>query len=134
MSSMSARRHSIWKSSWRSLIASIGTTKMKCVSSFADRGYSTPTPYISRYFDTTTGSKTDSHSYQEITKILQRLPSEIVFIADVTTELDGARAAGVATLLCVRPGNRLQPASTHRQIRTLDEVFPSDTGTKSFPD
>src|SRR5438477_9420692 len=80
--SMSARRHPIWKSCWRSLIASIGTTKMKCVSSFADRGYSTPTPYISRYFDTTTGSKTDSHSYQEIAKILQRLPSEMVFISD----------------------------------------------------
>jgi hypothetical protein len=48
-------------------------------------GYSTLTPYISRYFDTTTGttgSKTDSHSYQEIAKILQRLPSEMVFILD----------------------------------------------------
>jgi enolase-phosphatase E1 len=101
---------------------------------FANTAAGDLTPYISRYFDTTTGSKTDSHSYQEITKILQRLPSEIVFISDVTTELDGARAAGVATLLCVRPGNRLQPASTHRLIRTLDEVFPSDTGTKSFPD
>lgn len=54
----------------------------ECVSSFADGGYSTLTPYISRYFDTTTGSKTDSHSYQEIAKILQRLPSEMVFISD----------------------------------------------------
>jgi len=65
-----------------SLIASIGTTKMRCVLSFAERGYSTLTPYISRYFDTTTGSKTDSHSYQEIAKILQRLPSEMVFKSD----------------------------------------------------
>ena len=79
---MSARIHSIWKSCWRSLIASMGTTKMKCVSSFADGGYSTLTPYISRYFDTATGSKTDSHTYQEIAKILQRLPSEMVFISD----------------------------------------------------
>ncbi len=29
-------------------------------------GFSTLTPYISRYFDTTTGSKTDSHSYQKL--------------------------------------------------------------------
>jgi hypothetical protein len=43
-------------------------------------GFSTLTPYISRYFDTTTGSKTDSHSYQEIAKILQRLPSEMALI------------------------------------------------------
>ena len=47
---------------------------MKYISSFTDRGYSTLTPYISRYFDTATRSKTDSHSYQEIAKILQPLP------------------------------------------------------------
>jgi len=91
---------------------------------FANSAAGDLTPYISRYFDTTTGSKTDSHSYQEIAKILQRLPSEMVFISDVTTELDGARAAGTRTLLCVRPGNRPQPATAHPLIRTLDEVFP----------
>jgi 2,3-diketo-5-methylthio-1-phosphopentane phosphatase len=82
------------------------------------------TPYIFRYFDSTTGSKTDSHSYQEIAKILQRLPSEIVFISDVTTELDAAKSAGTESLLCLRPGNRPQPATAHPLIRTLDEVFP----------
>jgi enolase-phosphatase E1 len=82
------------------------------------------TPYISRYFDTITGSKTDSHSYQEIARILQRLPSEMVFISDVTTELDGARAVGIRTLLCVRPEILPQRAGKHRLIRTLDEVFP----------
>jgi enolase-phosphatase E1 len=82
------------------------------------------TPYISRFCDTTTGSKTDSHSYQEIAKILQRLPSEIVFISDVITELDAAKSAGTQALLCLRPGNRPQPATAHPLIRTLDEVFP----------
>jgi len=81
------------------------------------------TPYIFHYFDTATGSKTDSHSYQEIAKILQRLPSEIVFISDVTTELDAAKSAGTQALLCLRPGNRPQPPTTYRLIRTLDEVF-----------
>ena len=82
------------------------------------------TRYISHYFDTTTGSKTDTESYQTIANVLRRLPSEIVFISDVTTELDAARSAGLRTLLCVRPGNRPQPASTHLLVRTLDEVFP----------
>jgi enolase-phosphatase E1 len=82
------------------------------------------TLYISHYFDTTAGSKTAAQSYQEIANVLQRLPSEIAFISDVTTELDAAKAAGVQTLLCVRPGNPPQPISTHRLIRSLDEVFP----------
>ncbi len=82
------------------------------------------TRHISHYFDTTTGSKTDTKSYQEIANVLHRLPSEVVFISDVTTELDAAKSAGMQTLLCVRPGNRPQPASTYVLIRTLDDVFP----------
>jgi len=80
--------------------------------------------HISHYFDTTVGSKTDKHSYQKIANVLQRLPSEIVFISDVSVELDAAKSAGMQTLLCLRPGNRPQPASTHMLIQTLDEVFP----------
>jgi 2,3-diketo-5-methylthio-1-phosphopentane phosphatase len=82
------------------------------------------TLYISHYFDTTAGSKIGAQSYQEIAHVLQRLPSEIAFISDVTTELDAAKAAGIQALLCVRPGNPPQPVSTHRLIRSLDEVFP----------
>jgi enolase-phosphatase E1 len=82
------------------------------------------TPHISRYFDTTTGAKADTPSYHNIASGLQRSPSEIVFISDVTTELEAAASAGFETLLCERPGNRRQPASTHRLIRSLDEVFP----------
>jgi len=80
--------------------------------------------HISYYFDTTVGSKTDKRSYQKIANVLQLLPSEIVFISDVSTELDAAKWAGMHTLLCLRPGNRPQPASNHILIQTLDEVFP----------
>jgi enolase-phosphatase E1 len=80
--------------------------------------------HISHYFDTTIGGKTDKQSYQKIVGVLQLMPSEIVFISDVGTELDAAKSAGMYTLLCVRPGNRPQPASTHKLIHTLDEVFP----------
>jgi len=82
------------------------------------------TRHISHYFDTTTGSKTDIQSYQKIARVLHQLPSEVVFISDVTTELDAAKSADMQTLLCVRPGNRPQPVSTHLLILTLDEVFP----------
>jgi enolase-phosphatase E1 len=80
--------------------------------------------HISHYFDTSVGSKTEKQSYQKIASVLQSLPSETVFISDVSTELDAAKSAGMHTLLCLRPGNRPQPASTHTLIQTLDEVFP----------
>jgi enolase-phosphatase E1 len=80
--------------------------------------------HISHYFDTTAGSKTDKQSYQNIARVLQLVPSEIVFISDVSTELDAAKSAGMHTLLCLRPGNRPQPPGTHMLIQTLDEVFP----------
>jgi enolase-phosphatase E1 len=33
-------------------------------------------------------------------------PRQILFVSDVGAELDAARAAGMATALAVRPGNR----------------------------
>lgn len=82
------------------------------------------TEFISYYFDTSTGSKTDERSYKDIAHVLQRSPSQIIFISDVTNELDAARSAGLGTLLSERPGNRPQPRSTHRVVRSLDAVFP----------
>jgi enolase-phosphatase E1 len=81
------------------------------------------TAYISGYFDTTTGAKVDALSYRKIACGLQRSPSEIIFISDVTAELDAAKSAGLPTLLSARPGNRPQPATTHPRVRSLDEVF-----------
>ncbi len=82
------------------------------------------TQHISHYFDTSTGGKTDTQTYQAIAIVLQRSPREIAFLSDVTTELDAAKSAGMQTLLCRRPGNRPQPSSTHLVICTFDEVLP----------
>ncbi len=83
------------------------------------------TSFIGGYFDTTTGAKTNGESYRRIAAACKKLPSEIVFVSDGTAELDAARAAGMETLLCVRPGNRPQPARHgHRIIQTFDELFP----------
>jgi len=64
------------------------------------------TSYISRYFDTTIGHKVDADSYRRIADELHLAPAEIVFISDAITELDAARAAGMKTILALRPGNR----------------------------
>ncbi len=46
----------------------------------------------------------------------------MLFISDVTTELDAARSAGCRVLLCVRPGNRPQPSHTYAVIERFDDI------------
>jgi enolase-phosphatase E1 len=82
------------------------------------------TGFLSAYFDTTFGTKTDPASYEKIAKMLRRSPAEIVFVSDVVSELNGAEAAGLQALLCQRPGNHPQPKSAYYVIRTLNELFP----------
>ena len=49
-------------------------------------------------------------------------PDRLVFISDVTTELDAAATAGCAVILCVRPGNRPQPAHAYPTISSFDGI------------
>lgn len=83
------------------------------------------TRFIREYFDTNIGAKQDPESYRRIATALQRPPAKMIFISDVTAELDAAQSAGMQTALCVRPGNRPQPATlAHPVIHTFAEVFP----------
>lgn len=79
------------------------------------------TPFLSAYFDTSTGAKGDSDSYRRIAAALGAEPSAGLFVSDVVAELDAARAAGCATALAVRtpPG---PDASGHRTITSFDEL------------
>jgi enolase-phosphatase E1 len=80
------------------------------------------TVYLKGYFDTTTGPKTEPASYREISAAFGLSASDILFLSDVTRELDAAREAGMQTALCLRPGNRWQPDHTHRVITTFAEI------------
>ena len=80
--------------------------------------------FLSHYFDTTTGPKTDPSSYQRIAFAMSLQPAAIMFASDVTRELDAARSAGMQTRLAVRPGNVPLPPGLHghRQIQSFDEL------------
>ncbi len=81
------------------------------------------TGFIDNYFDTTVGSKTDVASYRRIASALSLPAQNVLFISDVVPELDAAGAAGMRTLLCVRPGNQPQPfAERYQIIRNFDEI------------
>ncbi len=80
------------------------------------------TRFLRGHFDTTTGPKNDPSSYGRIAEAFAIAASDILFISDVTRELDAARSAGMQTLLCVRPGNHPQPSHTHRTITSFDGI------------
>lgn len=72
--------------------------------------------FISGWFDTNIGAKREAASYHRIAKALQGETREVLFISDVTAEVEAAQMAGMQTCLCLRPGNPPQPhaeAFTH---------------------
>ena len=90
------------------------------------------TPFISAYFDTTTGPKQSSESYRRIAAALSLSLAEILFLSDVPAELDAARSVGLATALCLRLGGpdasgSAAPgsfASVHPIVHSFVSLFP----------
>lgn len=76
---------------------------------FAHTEYGDLTRYFKGHYDTTTGPKKEAASYAAIAGDMHLTPAHILFCSDVTAELDAARAAGMQTVLLVRPGNAPVP-------------------------
>ncbi|KIZ00060.1 enolase-phosphatase E1 [Monoraphidium neglectum] len=68
-------------------------------------------PYLSGFFDTTSGPKSEARSYREIAAALGVDPSEeeVVFATDVAAEAVAAAEAGWRPVLVVREGNKPLP-------------------------
>jgi enolase-phosphatase E1 len=81
------------------------------------------TVLLHAYFDTTTGPKNAPGSYLQIAEALALEAPNILFISDVTKELDAARDAGMQTALCVRTESTVRPAGAHRVINSFEEIF-----------
>jgi enolase-phosphatase E1 len=81
------------------------------------------TRFLRWYFDTTIGAKTNSESYRRIAAALTLPPGALLFVSDVTAELDAARAAGMHTVLSMRPGTK-PPPNGHRYpvIQSFDAL------------
>jgi enolase-phosphatase E1 len=81
------------------------------------------TGFLTWYFDTRIGPKAESDSYRRIAQAVG-LPAEaVLFLSDVTGELDAAYEAGMQVRLSIRPGNPSTPAGRrYEEIRSFDEV------------
>lgn len=81
------------------------------------------TSNIDAWFDTHVGAKREADSYGHIATSLGIDSASILFISDVTPELDAARQAGMMTALSIRPGNPLQPdAGRFEVIKSFEEL------------
>jgi enolase-phosphatase E1 len=80
------------------------------------------TAFLSDYFDTTTGAKSEPESYRRIAGVLGSETSSILFVSDVAKELDAARDAGMDTALCVRGASTEPQKSAHRVIHSFEEI------------
>ncbi len=77
-------------------------------------------PLFQAWFDTTTGAKREVASYRKIAQTLALQPSDIVFLSDVTEELDAAREAGLQTIHLVRDGSIAR--TDHEAVTRFDDI------------
>lgn len=81
------------------------------------------TKYISGFFDTRVGPKTESDSYRRIAESLGRPTNEVLFVSDAIKEVEAARLVSVQAVLCVRDAVAADSSSDTRIIRTFDEIL-----------
>lgn len=81
------------------------------------------TRYLDGYFDTTTGSKKQSSSYEAISAELQVEPREVLFATDNLDEARAARDAGMRAVILDRPGNASLPDHDFEVWQTLEPAL-----------
>ena len=77
---------------------------------------------FSGHFDTETGAKRDADSYRRIADSIGRPVAEILFLSDITAELDAAQSAGMRTIQVARPPATCQADATHRCVADFDSI------------
>jgi len=83
------------------------------------------TRYISAFFDTRVGAKSEAESYRKIAAAVSQEPKDFLFVSDAWKEIEAARAAGTEALLCERGGQECALKSTEQVIRNFDGIFPA---------
>lgn len=78
--------------------------------------------FFSGHYDTTSGPKKVAASYRAIATAMGYPPGEILFVSDLTAELNAAREAGMATAKFVRPGNAVEADAGHAAITDFSQL------------
>lgn len=78
------------------------------------------------FFDTNIGAKRDVDSYRRIAAALKERPAQILFLSDVSAELDAAKIAGFLTHQICRDGLLEQSAHPHSNSFTEIQLPTKD--------
>ncbi len=94
-----------WKQAGKKLgvFSSGSVAAQKLIFGFSEKG--DLSPYFSAFFDTNTGGKRETETYSKIARELQILAEKILFLSDISEELEAADKAGYQTIQLVREGN-----------------------------
>lgn len=87
---------------------------------FGHSVYGDLAPLFSHHFDTEVGAKREAQSYKNILEILNVKPEDVLFLSDITEELDAAKSAGMQTMQIVR-GEAVN-GSSHKQVKSFSEI------------
>ncbi len=85
------------------------------------------TPYITAFFDSNIGAKTEVESYRKIAESLGLISRDFLFVSDVKEEVDAAYDADMQVILCDRVSGhqRIQISPNAKKvIFSFDEIFP----------
>lgn len=80
-------------------------------------------PLFDGWFDTEIGGKRERGSYLRIAEAIALAPPAIVFLSDISAELDAARGAGMQTVQLCRPPANCPEAGTHACVADFDSIM-----------
>jgi len=86
---------------------------------------------FSGYFDTTSGPKRDPDSYRSILSALALRADQVLFLSDITAELDAARSCGMPTRWLVRKPASTPASDAYPAVSGFDQItFPPDAAVR----
>ena len=91
---------------------------------FSHTAHGDLTPWLSGYFDTTTGPKREAASYQAIRAAIGIPADRILFATDHLDEARAASAAGLQVAVARRPGNPPLPPHPFPEFADLRDLWP----------
>lgn len=78
---------------------------------------------VNGFFDTSrVGSKMEADSYKRISEKIQTGTNEIMYLSDLTSELDAADKAGCLATLVIRPGNKPVEANKYKAVTSFEQL------------
>ena len=82
------------------------------------------TPYITAFFDTCVGAKSEVESYKKIAASLSYEPKQFLFISDARKEVEAARSAEMQAILCERDSESSSSRCQSDAIHSFEGLIP----------